>query len=66
MAKKTFLICPVRGHDPAETEEIVADLESRGYDVHWPPRDTNQDDPHGFRICSDNKKAIEEAEIILF
>ena len=55
---KTFLICPVRGVSPEETRDIVKDLESKGWDVHWPHRDTDQLDPTGLRICKDNRSAI--------
>ena len=59
----TFLICPVRGHDRTETEEIVARLEGEGWKVHWPPRDTRQDgDATGLRICLDNRRAITQAQ----
>ena len=61
---KTFLICPVRGHALEETQSIVTQLENEGYTVHWPPRDTNQNDPIGFRICKDNAKAIEESDVV--
>ena len=60
---RTFLICPVRGHDPEETRWIVQRLELE-YIVHWPPRDTNQEDPTGFRICTDNLNAIKKADVI--
>lgn len=59
-----FLICPVRGHSPEETAALVARLEGEGWYVHWPPRDTNQDDATGLRICQDNRAAIEQAERI--
>jgi len=55
---KAFLICPVRGHAASETAEIVRRLESDGWEVHWPHRDTNQDDSIGLQICSDNRDAI--------
>jgi len=61
-----FLICPVRGHDPDELAELVADLESQGYKVHWPPRDTDQDDTTGLRICRDNLAAISKADVVFF
>jgi nucleoside 2-deoxyribosyltransferase len=61
---KTFLICPVRGHSMAETEAIVELLERDGWEVHWPPRDTNQDDPAGYQICCDNLAAITVADAV--
>ena len=57
-----FLICPVRGHGPSETEGIVATLEEMGWDVHWPHRDTDQNDPAGLQICADNRLAIRNAD----
>ena len=54
--KKAFLICPVRGS--FGWGEYVQMLEAEGYTVHYPPRDTPQDDPTGLRICSDNLDAI--------
>lgn len=62
--KKTFLICPVRGHSSDETHPVVKKLESEGWTVHWPPRDTDQDDPTGFEICTTNCRAIFESEIV--
>lgn len=63
--KKAFLICPVRGHDRSESEGAVRALEADGYKVHWPPRDTKQGgDPKGYRICRDNRAAIEAADVI--
>ncbi len=41
--------------------KYVADLEKAGHKVHWPLRDTNQNDPIGLRICSDNREAILES-----
>ncbi len=64
MIKKTFLICPVRGKSMKDTEQIVKDLESDGWEVHWPPRDTNQEDNIGLRICKDNKSAIKNADVV--
>ncbi len=59
--KKVFLICPVRGRT-AEYREIadqtVIYAETHGYTVHYPPRDTNQDDAVGLRICQDNLEAM--------
>ena len=62
--KKTFLICPVRGVSPSVTEKLVADLEAEGWTVHWPHRDTDQNDSSGLRICHDNRKAIKSADVV--
>lgn len=62
---KAFLICPVMGHDREETAELVEWLEEMGLQVHWPHRDTDQDDPVGLQICEENRAAIEEADIVL-
>lgn len=62
---KIFIICPVRNADPAIQEEIrryIERLEEAGHHVHWPPRDTNQSDLHGIRICMDNCDAIIAAD----
>jgi nucleoside 2-deoxyribosyltransferase len=64
--KKTFLICPVRGHDEDEYFDVVSELEMNGWHVHWPPRDTNQDDPIGYQICIENLNAIKDADVIHF
>lgn len=64
---KIFLICPVRGITEEEKvviEKYVLDLEKTGHTVHWPPRDTNQNDSIGLRICQDNRQAIEESDEI--
>ncbi len=68
--KKIFLISPVRGVNKKITERVrgyVKKLESQGHQVHWPARDTNQNDPIGIRICTDNCiKIIETDEIHIF
>ena len=61
---KSFLICPVRGKDPASFAAIVTALEADGFVVHWPPRDTDQVDDTGLRICSDNAAAIAAADVV--
>jgi hypothetical protein len=61
---RIFLICPVRGITPEEkaaTEKYVSELESASNIVHWPPRNTDQNDPIGLRICQDNRQAIVDA-----
>ncbi|KKT41425.1 MAG: hypothetical protein UW30_C0008G0044 [Candidatus Giovannonibacteria bacterium GW2011_GWA2_44_13b] len=64
--KKAFLVCSVRNATPEQkttSESYVKNLETKGYKVHWPPRDTNQqDDLIGLRICSDNRAAIKGAD----
>lgn len=62
---KIFLICPVRDV-PAEVnvaiEKYVDALKAVGNSVHWPYKNTAQDDPVGLRICQDNRRAIEDAD----
>ena len=60
---KAFLICPVR-NDPNAGRQYTEELESRGWTVHWPARDTNQDDHIGLRICQDNRTAIRDADVV--
>lgn len=61
---RSFLICPVRGNDPLLSwAGVVKHLEEHGFAIHWPPRDTNQEDT-GLRICADNKAAIEAADLV--
>lgn len=62
-----FLICPVREATDEQTAKMaayVSGLEMQGNKVHWPGRgDTVQEgDPTGFRICTDNMKAIAQAD----
>jgi len=62
---KRFLLCPVRNATAEEhtaVERYVEDLEATGVEVHWPTRDTDQDDPIGLRICQDNIRAIRSSE----
>ena len=64
---KIFLICPVRGVTEEEKETIkkyVSNFESAGHNVYWPFRDTDQNDEIGYRICSDNRRHISEADEI--
>ena len=64
---KVFAICPVRNADPELTAAIgkeIADLEAAGYEVHWPPRDTPQDDPIGTSICACNRDALLAADFV--
>lgn len=65
---KIFLISPVRNSettDPRKRAAYVASLERSGHQVHWPIRDTEQDDPTGgYEICRANFTAILEADEI--
>lgn len=61
---RTFLICPVRGVEPHVSQAFVAQLEADGYEVHWPHRDTDQNDEVGLRICRDNMAAIAAADVV--
>lgn len=66
MAHRVFMICPVRSstdEDLVLGKAYVDELESRGVEVHWPPRDTEQlDETGGLRICRDNIAAIRSAD----
>ncbi len=62
---KIYLIMPVRMADPAVTKLAHAHmeaLESRGDEVHYPPRDAPQDDPTGRVICETHRAAMLEAD----
>ena len=64
LENKIFMICPVRGITEEESlllQDYIQGLESIGTKVHYPPRDTNQDDPIGLKICSQNRAAIKNA-----
>ncbi|MBD3249440.1 hypothetical protein GF336_05325 [Candidatus Woesearchaeota archaeon] len=63
--KKIFMICPVRGITDEEAQflqDYIVELESTGHKVHYPPRDTNQDDSIGLNICSENRQAIKDSD----
>jgi len=65
--KKIFLISPVRNANKEISEQVkkyVKKLEDQGHKVHWPLRDTDQNDPIGLRICTDNAKAIIKSDEI--
>ena len=63
--KKIYLICPVRNIEPklkATLDRYVRRLESRGYNVHYPPRDADQSDPNGLEIIAAHRKAMLKAD----
>jgi nucleoside 2-deoxyribosyltransferase len=60
-----YLICPVRNCTPEQHDAIasyVAELEAAGHTVHYPPRDVDQDDPTGYRICCAHRTAMRWAD----
>lgn len=62
-----FFISPVRLVTPKTMEwceQYVEKLEKQGHQVHWPIRDTDQNDPIGIRICDTNLRKILESDEI--
>lgn len=57
-----YIICPVRNATAEQRERIdryVEDLEASGYEVHYPPRDVNQENDDGaIRICQEHRDAM--------
>lgn len=45
-------------------EAYVKKQEADGVEMYWPARDTDQTDPHGLTICTDNRSAILNADEI--
>lgn len=61
--KKIFLISPVSTSNPQNYEIVkkyVEKMENEDNEVHWPIRDTEQNDPIGINICDTNSKKIFE------
>jgi len=59
-----YIICPVRNITAEQEQQIktyVESLEERGYQVHFPPRDVDQNDPIGVDICSKHLQALKRA-----
>src|SRR3989338_2467649 len=64
-----FLVCPVRKVWKKELKMIqkyVEGLESQSHKVHWPYRDTDQNDPNGLKIISQNREAMKDKDEIHF
>jgi hypothetical protein len=60
-----FLICPVRNATDEQKESLmnyIQSIESDGLSVYYPARDTDQNDDRGYRICSDNRKALRRSK----
>lgn len=56
---RIYVICSVKGGTPPEVAEHVARMEAAGHEVHFPPRDVDQDDPTGGdRICREHREAM--------
>ncbi len=66
--KSVFLICPVREADEILKKllsDYVAKLEAQGHKVHYPTRDTEQNDPSGgYKICRTNFRVLLDADEI--
>ena len=59
------MICPVRGVSDEEKiflDRYVKDLESKGYQVHYPPRDVNQNDSDGINIMLSHREAMKKSD----
>ena len=59
--KKVFLICPVRNASEEAKEKMqnyIKSLENENAKVYYPHRDTNQNDPIGYNICSENREGL--------
>jgi hypothetical protein len=62
---KIFIIQPVRNISEEMKQELVAyvtELESEGHEVYLPMKDTDQNDPIGYKICDANKLAIKSCD----
>lgn len=62
---RIFLICPVRYATEEQKNKLLSyidKLRKDGHNVYYPAIETNQNDPIGFRICLDNRKAIYDAD----
>ena len=68
--RRVFLICPVRAATDEQKFRLasyIEKLEKSGKKVYYPARDTDQNDSKGFRICTDNVRAIRRAhEVHIF
>ncbi len=63
--KKVYLICPVRGVSDDEKDfldKYVAGLESSGFQVHYPPRDVEQNDSSGINIMISHREAMKNSD----
>ena len=64
MAENIYIMCPVRKVEKKEKEFLdnyVAEQEALGHNVHYPPRDVDQNDPTGYGICDSHREAMSNA-----
>jgi nucleoside 2-deoxyribosyltransferase len=64
---KIYVITSVRNATEEQKEfadNYVAGLEELGHEVHYPPRDVNQDDESGINICEAHRAAMIECDIV--
>jgi len=60
---RIYIICPVANGTPSSVENHVQKMEEEGHQVHFPPRDVNQDDTTGgYRICVEHGRAMRESD----
>lgn len=60
---RIYVVCSVAGGTPPIVAEHVARMEAAGHEVHFPPRDVEQDDPTGGeRICREHREAMLAAD----
>ena len=63
LEKSIYLICPVRNASEKEKKVLgryVKKLENKGYEVHYPPRDVNQNDESGLNIMLAHRNIMEK------
>ena len=68
MKRKVYLICPVRNCSEEiqkQLEDYVLDLEANNFEVHFPPRDVEQNQ-YGFGICDSHRKAMVDCDEVHF
>lgn len=63
---KAFVICPVRNIDKDFKLALESWMKKNEdyYEIYYPARDTEQNDPSGFYICSANRDAMRKAKIV--
>ncbi len=63
-----YVVCPIRNATPRQIDAVrehVMRMEKEGHRVHWPYRNTVQEDEtNGFRVCLENRSAIERANLV--